>query len=335
MTTSQDRQTSSQTSSGVSFRRAERKKTSVVADTEHEAQKNGQNVNARDNSAPVRNVTVNGNVTRRGLAPTGREGSSYGGRAGDAHVHDGLRMRGHDVMRVPPRDRDFMTYDRVGRFWGRDPHYFGYRIESLPPRCVRVRYYGVDYYRYGSVYYRPWRGIYIVSRPPVGIVIDDIVSDMVFSTVRFAFYSDVYRAYSGFDSYSRYIDSQNRRIARNNAILARQNEAMALNSGSALSSYDIAEALGLAQSYAYADREYYYSDGVFYIMEGGRYQTIVPPAGALVDELPDDYGTITLGGAEYYRVDDTVYRVTLIEGHPYLEVLGQMYGRMARQNSLF
>jgi hypothetical protein len=54
-----------------------------------------------------------------------------------------------------------------------------------------------------------------------------------------------------------------------------------------------------------------------------------------VEELPDDYDTITLGGAEYYRVDDTVYRVTMISGHPSLEVLGQMYGSMARQYSLF
>ena len=59
--------------------------------------------------------------------------------------------------------------------------------------------------------------------------------------------------------------------------------------------------------------------------------TIVPPAGALIDELPDDYRVITLGGDEYYAVDDTVYRTTVIGGTPYFEVLGQMTGSLAGQ----
>ncbi len=62
---------------------------------------------------------------------------------------------------------------------------------------------------------------------------------------------------------------------------------------------------------------------------------IVPPAGALVGELPDDYETITLGGQEFYKVDDTVYRLTLVNGVPQLEVLGQMYGNLARQYNLY
>ena len=110
---------------------------------------------------------------------------------------------------------------------------------------------------------------------------------------------------------------------------------MAMNLSSAQSSYEIAARLGLAQSYAYANQDYFYDDGVFYIINGGRYQVITPPAGAIVDELPDDYETILLGGVEYYRVDDTVYRVTMISGHPYLEVLGQMYGSMARKYSIY
>ena len=74
------------------------------------------------------------------------------------------------------------------------------------------------------------------------------------------------------------------------------------------------------------------SKGVFYIVnDRGRYEVIVPPAGALVEFLPEDYDIITLGGAEYYRVDDTVYRTVLVGGRPYLEVLGQMYGSMARK----
>ena len=158
---------------------------------------------------------------------------------------------------------------------------------------------------------------------------------MMFRRVNFAFYCNTYRTYSGWDSYSRYIDAQNRTIAANNAIIAQQNAMIAMNLSSAQSSYEIASRLGLAQSYAYANQDYYYDDGVFYIISGGRYQVITPPAGAIVEELPDDYEIITLGGKEYYRVDDTIYRVTMISGHPYLEVLGQMYGSMARKYSLY
>ena len=94
--------------------------------------------------------------------------------------------------------------------------------------------------------------------------------------------------------------------------------------------------LGLVQSYAYANEPYYYQDGVFYrVNAAGQYEVIVPPAGALVGELPDDYETITLGGQEFYKVDDTVYRLTLVNGVPQLEVLGQMYGNLARQYNLY
>ena len=56
----------------------------------------------------------------------------------------------------------------------------------------------------------------------------------------------------------------------------------------------------------------------------GEYQVIVPPAGALVETLPEDYDMVTLNGDEYYKVDDTVYKVTITDGKPYFEVLGQM-----------
>lgn len=242
---------------------------------------------------------------------------------------------GRNVLRIPPRERDYMPYDRPGSFWGRDPHYFGYRIEVLPPRYERRRYYGVDYYYYNNVYYRPYGGRYIVCRPPVGVIIENMIADAIFRRVSFAYYHNVYRTYSGFDSYTRYIDAQNRTIAQNNAIIAQQNSLMAMNLSSAQSAAVIANQLGLAQSYAYANMEYYYDDGVFYVINNGRYQVITPPAGAIVEELPDDFDTITLGGTEFYRVDDTVYRVTMISGHPYLEVLGQMYGSMARKYSIY
>jgi hypothetical protein len=59
----------------------------------------------------------------------------------------------------------------------------------------------------------------------------------------------------------------------------------------------------------------------------GRYTVIIPPAGALVETLPEDYDIVVLAdGNEYYKVDDTVYRVTIVEGKPYFEVLGQLIG---------
>ena len=319
--------------------------------TQNRAEGNATTTSSADRStAQVRNVTVNDNVTRRGLGTVGKNDQSrddrydrpsdrddrYAGRGGyNDRYYDDCRMDGHNVHRVHPRERDFMPCDRIDHFWGHGPHYFGYRVRTLPPRYVRVRYYGVDYYRYGNVYYRPYGGYYVVCRPPFGVVIDGPVIDLGFHTVRFAFYTNVYRTYSGFDSYSRYIDDQNRRIAQNNAILAQQNARIAMNLNAARSSYELANALGLVQSYAYANEEYYYSDGVFYTIKGNSYQTIVPPAGALVDELPDDYDTIVFGGAEYYRVDDTVYRMVMVGGRPCLEVLGQMYGSLARQYSLY
>ena len=53
---------------------------------------------------------------------------------------------------------------------------------------------------------------------------------------------------------------------------------------------------------------------------------IVPPAGALVETIPEDYDMVVLSdGKEYYKVDDTVYKVTIADGKPYFEVLGQLY----------
>ena len=54
-----------------------------------------------------------------------------------------------------------------------------------------------------------------------------------------------------------------------------------------------------------------------------------------MSSLPDDYETIVLNGVEYYMVDNTVYRTTLFDGQPYLEVLGQMYGSLYNQYSIY
>ena len=51
----------------------------------------------------------------------------------------------------------------------------------------------------------------------------------------------------------------------------------------------------------------------------------MPPAGALVESLPEDYELIELGGNTYYKVDDTVFRSTIsADGKACFEVLGQL-----------
>jgi len=274
-----------------------------------------------------------GNASRSGLGTVtpGRDGSRNG--VAPETRNDFMRI-GDDrnVHRIPPRERDFLTYDRPGHFWGHNPHYYGYRVHYLPPRYRRYSYWGIDYCFYDGIWYRPYGGWYVVCRPPFGITVDIAVSNLVFSSVRFAYYCNAYRQYRAIDENNRIIDEQNRIIAQNNATIAAQNRSVALNSNLAVNAATLADRLGLVQSYAYADQPYYYQDGVFYIVgNSGKYEVIVPPAGALVAELPDDYDIITLDGVDYYKVDDTVYRLTLVEGTPYLEVLGQMYGNLARQ----
>ena len=279
-------------------------------------------------------VRRNSNVTRTGLSSVSGNMRQPNNNRGGSRMDNSLdfRIEDHNVHRIPPRDRDFMHYDRPSHFYDHHhPHCFGFRVEVLPPRYKVVRYFGIDYYICNDVYYRPYRCHYIVCRPPFGVTIARSVVDISFATVNFAYYSNVYRTFGAIDANNRYIDQQNRIIAQNNATIMAQNRAIAMNPNSALSSYEIANRLGLVQSYAYADRNYFYQDGVFYIVNaGGQYQVIVPPAGALVQNLPEDYDIITLGGVQYYRVDDTVYRLTLVSGSPYLEVLGQMYGQLAR-----
>lgn len=286
---------------------------------------------APEASAARANVSRGGAATNnRGAVPNVNYSTGHDDR-GDIRMDDNRNLN-----RVPPRERDFMTHDRPGAFFGHDPHFFGYRVQTLPPRYRRISHWGRDYYFYNNVYYIRYGNWYVITRPPFGVMIDIALRDMAFASVRFSYYHNVYRTFDIVDSNYRTILEQNREIARNNALLARQNSALALNSNRALSAYEIASALGLVQSFANINTEYFYEDGVFYVAtKKNRYEVIVPPAGALVNELPDDYDTIVLNGVEYYKVDDTVYRLVLVDGIPALEVLGQMYGDMARKYNYY
>ena len=58
-----------------------------------------------------------------------------------------------------------------------------------------------------------------------------------------------------------------------------------------------------------------------YILKNGQYYVIEPPIGALVTEIPSDYDEIELDGRTYYQVEDTIYKVTIIDGALYFEVV--------------
>ena len=228
--------------------------------------------------------------------------------------------------RVHPRDRDFMDYSRPKMHWSNHPHYYGYRIQTLPPRAIRHYYGGITYYVYDDIWYRPYNGYYIVSRPPFGLSLAaNIINDIAWTAVQLSYYNTIANTYNTISENNAYIAQQNAVIAQNNATLAAQNQAIAQSQEKAQIAYGLANELGLIQSYASASTSYFYQDGVFYTQgSDGQYYVIVPPAGAIVDRLPEDFDTVILNGEKYYRVDDTIYQMVINEGRPYFEVLGQM-----------
>ena len=105
-----------------------------------------------------------------------------------------------------------------------------------------------------------------------------------------------------------------------------QNQTIAENQQLAQQAYSLANKLGLVQNFADANVQYMYQDGVFYTQAAnGEYVVIVPPAGALVEYIPEDFETVILDGNEYYKVDNTIYSVAIVDGKAYFEVIGQYY----------
>lgn len=232
----------------------------------------------------------------------------------------------HEPPRIHPRDRDFMRWDKPGYFWSRHDHCYGHRVRVLPSHVIRHIFHGHTYYCYNDIWYRPYGSHYIVCRPPYGTVLAaNLVADMAWAAVNMAYYTTVAQTYSQINENNEYIAQQNAIIAQNNALIAAQNQTIAQGQQLAQTSYALANSLGLVQSYAAAGTEYFYQDGVFYAKDSsGQYKIIVPPAGALVETLPEDFDMVTLSdGKEYYKVDNTIYQVTVSDGKPYFEVLGQ------------
>jgi hypothetical protein len=228
--------------------------------------------------------------------------------------------------RVHPRDRDFMHYSRPSYHWANTPHYYGYRVKILPVNARRHLYRGVTYYIYDNVWYRSYNGYYEVCRPPFGTSLAaNLIADMAWTAITISYYNTVANTFSQINENNAYIAQQNAVIAQNNATIAAQNQVIAQSQQRASTAYGLADKLGLVQSYAAADASYYYQDGVFYsVGADGQYYVIVPPAGAMVDRLPEDFDVVMLDGNKYYRVDDTIYQMIINEGKPYFEVLGQM-----------
>ena len=222
----------------------------------------------------------------------------------------------------PPVHREFNG--RPAHFHVRGPHHYGHYIPGPPPSYRLYHYWGRDYYYWDNIWYRYYGGRYWICRPPWGYVFTPL-EDAVFTACEFAYYFDRLHYYNTISENAQTIAAQNEAIAANNAVIASQNERIAATSAAAQAAGDLASSLGLVQSYANAGTEYYYNDGVFYIKDkSGEYTVIVPPAGALVETLPEDYEIVTLGGGEYYKVDDTIYRMVVVESKAMFEVLGQM-----------
>lgn len=295
------------------------------------------NVNRQQSSPSRSNGTAsrpNASVNRsNGSARPADRPSRGGANVGRSPERGAREIHGNNAIRpgtrasaprIEPRHRDFIEHGHASLFYRRGHHHYGYRVHVLPSHYHRTRFWGYDYYICDGIYYRFWDDCYHICRPPYGIFFDRALYDLELLACDIAYYSTVHRAYSRINDNYRTIDEQNRIIAQNNATIAAQNQAMASNTAAENASYQLANRLGLFQSYASAGTDYYYDDGIFFIEDNGQYKTIVPPAGAIITELPDDYETIILEGTQYYKVDDTIYQVVISDGRAVFEVLGQL-----------
>ena len=291
-------------------------------------------VNDRKPSTTVKRPGDRVQVTRPGSQLGDRRPSQHRPQPGQGFKPDNKRPpvqirpdHRHDRPRVHPVHRDFIAFDRPSHFWSHHNHYFGHRVRILPARARLFRHHGISYYCYNDIWYRPYGNYYVICRPPFGTVLAaNVIADIAWTAVRFSYYNTIADTYSRINENNEYIAQQNAVIAQNNAVIASQNQTIAMNQKQAAAAVVTANKLGLVQSYAAANSEYFYQDGVFYTKSAsGEYSVIIPPAGALVETLPEDYEMLTLDGNEYYKVDDTVYKVTLSDGKPFFEVMGQLY----------
>ena len=202
--------------------------------------------------------------------------------------------RGPEYARpyLEPKHRPMPSY-RYG------DHYFGHRINVLPRGYVVMRIGGIDYYYIDGVYYRRYLlGGYYVCRPPRGTTIASTLFNVALTAIA--------------------INTIRDEIARAQRAAVLSTRYGNANTGYVVRTSDDYYNTNLVNQ---AGQDYYYQDGVFYILHNGQYYVIEPPIGALVTEIPADYDEIVLEGRTYYQVEDTLYKATVIDGALYFEVV--------------
>ena len=217
-------------------------------------------------------------------------------RPAAVQYHSSLPHRGPDYVRpyLEPKRPPMPSY-RYG------DHFFGHRITILPRGYVTMRVGGVNYYYYDGIYYRRYLlGGYYVCRPPRGTAIAQTMLNVALTAIAINTIRDeMQRA---------------QRAAALSTVYVNNNT----NTGYAVRTRDDYYNTNLVNQ---AGQDYYYQDGVFYILKNGQYYVIEAPIGALVTEIPSDYDEIELDGRTYYQVEDTLYKATVIDGALYFEVV--------------
>jgi hypothetical protein len=202
----------------------------------------------------------------------------------------------------PPRDKNWVRpyikkHYRPVPSYHYGHHYFGYRVHYLPYRAVLRIHNHIHYYYYDGIYYRPYfGGGYIICRPPVGSYISSTMLNVALTVA--------------------VINALNNAVERANRAVALAERYSRINTN-----YTIREVDSYVTNVANQNDEYYYQDGVFYTLSDGHYYVIEPPIGALVTQLPEDYVEVEIGGETYYQVEDALYKVTVIDGALYFEVV--------------
>ncbi|HQA93817.1 MAG TPA: DUF6515 family protein, partial [Bacteroidales bacterium] len=202
----------------------------------------------------------------------------------------------------PPRDKNWVRpyikkHYRPVPSYHYGHHYFGYRVHYLPYRAVLRVHNHIHYYYYDGIYYRPYfGGGYIICRPPVGSYISSTMLNVALTVA--------------------VINALNNAVERANRAVALAERYSRINTN-----YTIREIDSYVTNVANQNDEYYYQDGVFYTLSDGHYYVIEPPIGALVTQLPEDYVEVEIGGETYYQVEDALYKVTVIDGALYFEVV--------------
>ena len=193
---------------------------------------------------------------------------------------------------LEPRHRPMPSY-RYG------DHYFGHRLHALPRGYVTMRVGGIDYYYFDGIYYRPYLlGGYYVCRPPRGTAIASTMFNVALTAIA--------------------INTIRDEIARARRAAALSTVYATRNTGYVVRTSDDYYNTNLLKQ---GNQDYYYQDGVFYILQNGQYYVIEAPIGALVTEIPADYDEIELDGKTYYQVENTLYKATVIDGALYFEVV--------------